>query len=362
MAMRYVGMALLCMIMSLSVNAQRWSYVYVQGDKKIPFYVKLEDEMLPRYSKNYCIIPQLSAGPVHLQILFQKNQYPPQNFTVLVPEDGFRGFILTFKDKSFALYDVHQHFFLLPGSAGVDRLPEGVPAAPPKEVADALNPPEGSEDLTTTEPQFMPGVTLDREATQEPETEVNNTAIATPSNPTVAGGRPRTMTPAVMPPTRTLPRATNVGNEPAVEERSNDASGSRNGASRSGWDELTTSLPDVADEAGKDLILDLGAEEGRQNNIACPNAMSEREFDELYNSTIGKKGDDKRILFLMKNIEKRCYSTRQAAILASRLQAESMRFNLLKKIYPRISDPQYFPRLEQLFKTLEWKAYFKLIP
>jgi len=37
------------------VIAQQWSYVYIQGDKHTPFYVKMDDEMLPRYSKHFYI-------------------------------------------------------------------------------------------------------------------------------------------------------------------------------------------------------------------------------------------------------------------------------------------------------------------
>ena len=66
------------LLVSLHASANRFSYVYIQGDKQIPFYVKLEDDMLPRYSKNYTIIPQLAAGAINIQILFQQNEYPVQ--------------------------------------------------------------------------------------------------------------------------------------------------------------------------------------------------------------------------------------------------------------------------------------------
>src|SRR5687768_3543627 len=109
----------LCMFVSFSaISGERFSYVYIQGDKQIPFYVKLEDDMLPRFSKNYSIIPQLAPGPIKLQILFQQNQYPPQTFNIQVPEDGYRGFLLTRKDNGFALFDLQQRFFLLPGEDG----------------------------------------------------------------------------------------------------------------------------------------------------------------------------------------------------------------------------------------------------
>ncbi|MEO6834125.1 MAG: hypothetical protein ABI169_18090, partial [Chitinophagaceae bacterium] len=75
--------------------ASAFSYLYIQGDKQTPIYVKLEDGMQPRFGKNYCIIPQMAPGPAHIEILFQQNAFPPQKFTILMPQSGSRGFLLT---------------------------------------------------------------------------------------------------------------------------------------------------------------------------------------------------------------------------------------------------------------------------
>src|SRR5690606_6184815 len=105
-------------------SAGGFSYIYIQGDKQAPFYIKFEDQMLPRFGKNYSIIPQLAPGPVNIQVLFQQNMYPAQRFTIMVPEDGFRGFLLLQKNGTFALYDMHQQFYLYPGNkAEDDRVP-----------------------------------------------------------------------------------------------------------------------------------------------------------------------------------------------------------------------------------------------
>jgi hypothetical protein len=92
--------------------AQPFSYLYIQGDKETPFYVKMEGKMLPRYGKNYCIISELNPGPVHLEILFQQHAFAPQKFTVQVPEHGYRGFLLNKQEHGFALYDLQQKKYL----------------------------------------------------------------------------------------------------------------------------------------------------------------------------------------------------------------------------------------------------------
>ena len=69
--------------------------------------------MMQRYGKNYNIISELNPGPVHLEILFQQRMFPPQKFTIQVPENGFRGFLLSKQgNDSFALYDLQRKQYL----------------------------------------------------------------------------------------------------------------------------------------------------------------------------------------------------------------------------------------------------------
>ncbi|MCB0699806.1 MAG: hypothetical protein H6551_03725 [Chitinophagales bacterium] len=122
---------LLFVLLSFSVEsvayAQGFSYVYIQGDKQTPFYVKLDDMMLPRYGKNYYIIPQLAPGTLNIEILFQQNKYPSHKFTIKIPENGFRGFLLMNKAGTFTLYDIHQKFYLQRGNKAED---DNVPSGP----------------------------------------------------------------------------------------------------------------------------------------------------------------------------------------------------------------------------------------
>src|ERR1044071_6263025 len=111
---------IVCSLCFTLVNAQRFSYVYIQGDKETPFYVKYEDEMLPRFGKNYYIISELAPGPINIQVLFQQNVYAAQKFTINVPENGFRGFLLTKKAGEFSLYDIHRQFYIPEGNKAAD--------------------------------------------------------------------------------------------------------------------------------------------------------------------------------------------------------------------------------------------------
>ncbi len=94
---------------------QPYSYIYIQGDKTAPFYVKMEGKMQPRYGKNYCIISELTPGTVNIEILFQQNVYPAEKFTIVVPENGARGFLLDKHKDGYALYDLQKKDYIMPG-------------------------------------------------------------------------------------------------------------------------------------------------------------------------------------------------------------------------------------------------------
>lgn len=93
-------------IASATNAAAQDAYLYIQGDKSIPFYVKIDSVMQPRYGKNHCIVPRRPAGKVNVQILFQQNAYPAKFFTIDMPAKGHRGFLLNRQDEAFTLYDL----------------------------------------------------------------------------------------------------------------------------------------------------------------------------------------------------------------------------------------------------------------
>lgn len=68
--------------------------------------------MMPRYGKNYCILSELSAGTARIEILFEQNKFPAQKFTINVPENSGRGFILHKDNNAFTLYDLQQKKYL----------------------------------------------------------------------------------------------------------------------------------------------------------------------------------------------------------------------------------------------------------
>jgi len=94
--------------------AQGHSFIYIQGDKQTPFYVKLDGVMMPRYGKNYSIVSELSPGRKHLSVLFEQNKFPAQELWIDVPADGFRALLLDRRQDKYAFYDLEQKKYLPP--------------------------------------------------------------------------------------------------------------------------------------------------------------------------------------------------------------------------------------------------------
>lgn len=308
------------MVAPAAIWANGFSYIYIQGDKATPFYVKFEDQMLPRYGKNYSVIPQLVPGPVNIQILFQQNTYPAQRFTVVVPENGFRGFLLLQKNGVFSLYDIQQQFYLYPGNkaeddrvspfSGADAyVNTNIQPSQPEKLIEPI-PSNSTNTVNTvkkpksTAPKFLPNVELSNEHT------------------------PQYYTP---------PPAATIAEEPAVEE--------------------TYIAPT------QDVAIDKKGNVVTRNpiivNSDCPNAISEKEFEDLYNK-VHDKIEKVRLKFLLTKVTG-CYNTQQSRLLAETLNNDPERYTFLKKVYPRVTDQHNFAALENLLSTQEWKSYFKLI-
>jgi hypothetical protein len=334
---KYVLLVCISLISTMSF-AERFSYIYIQGDKETPFYVKLDDEMLTRYGKNYCIVSELSPGPAKIQILFQQNEFAPQNFVIQVPENGFRGFLLTHKNGQFSLYDIHQQFYLPAGNkADEDRLPSMTSRI--KEVS-APAPPPVSKPATQT---VTPKKTVAEKPVKTPPV-VLKKEKPVPTPPPAEVSTPAVPRPASTP--RTAAKSTPTPDVPATakkEPKFIDDIKLQNGRTQSPDNTITKN------EAAKPRAHII--------NSDCPRPMTAMDFSSIYNNAMERAGADrlKYMLIVMDN----CYSTNQAREFAGLLDSDAEKYTLLRRMYARISDQENFPDLEKLFTDAEWKNYFK---
>jgi len=339
-------------LVSYPARAQQFSYVYIQGDKQTPFYVKLEGQMQPRYGKNYSIISQLAPGTINIEILFQQNIYPPQHFAIKVPENGSRAFLLNKKGNSFSLYDLQQQFYISAGNnADDDHIPTYNPgdnyvATNSQPVANAQpvtsnnysntynnntnynqpttnnqpaddhygDPPVQHSQPQANEPQFIDNVELnnDRTVQNNSHTEMTDNSVAQNN-------------------TDNYPNNNSVNSNNAYTEPNREPEPRRNSPGRGSY---TT-------------------------NSECPQSMPDNSFQDLYGRMNGKS-EGARLKFLLGRLDN-CYTTSQIRMLTKGLSNDPERYAFLKQAYPRVTDQGNFASLENLLTTREWKDYFRLI-
>lgn len=111
-----------CLLVSSGLAAQDASsyFVYIQHEKQLPFYVKLEGKMLSSSVKGYVILPKLPQGKVPVTIGFPKSEAPEQSYTLRLTGQRDYGFLLkNTGDNDYALYDLQTFATLKSGGAAL---------------------------------------------------------------------------------------------------------------------------------------------------------------------------------------------------------------------------------------------------
>lgn len=299
-----IGVVLISLLSVPSFGQHGYAYFYFEGDQQTPFYVKVEGQMQPRYGQNHFIIPDLGEGYTHFEILFQQNEYPPQEFLLDVPDGGFRGFALRkVNDQQFALYDLQQKKYILAGNKKED------------DVAPKF------DEIPVAQPSLAPKRKKNRIGTREVLPLLNgDTTIVLPEN------NAKDTTPLDTEATFMKGVVLNGGKTSPESDIKRDAG----------------SLPLVA-------------------NTDCPNAMSNEDFENFALKLLNKEEDESRLKFLKKETDNYCFSTEQVRIIAKNLKGQSARYEAVKMLYSHTSDQKNYGKLESLFNTPFLKEKFAQI-
>ncbi len=335
--------------------ANNYSYIYIEGDKQTPFYVKMEGQMMPRLGKNYCIVPNLAAGVTNIEILFQQNAYPVQKFAINIPEAGSRGFVLQkVNDRQFALYDIQQGFYIVSGNKPEE---DKMPSVHQQSGIAADNTPaavsSGNEDI----PAFQP----EKKQQKVKSTEEAGAATGGEDGRFISGIELNTNgaeQAAVKPAEEALPDF-NAANTSAKKKKK---------AKKNKNADTLTNLAAISDEGETEVkIAEPATEEeavnerGNVPNTDCKAAMSSEEFESFALKILDKADDDARLKVLTKSKGKHCFTTEQVRIIANNLDTQSGRYEVVKMLYAQTSDQGNYPRLESLFKTNYLREKFKEI-
>lgn len=355
--MKYIATLLASMFLLVQLSfAKSYAYVYIEGDKQTPFYVKLEGQMLPRLGKNYCIIPNLDAGITNIEILFQQNKYPPQKFVIKVPAEGSRGFVLhKVNDRQFALHDMQQGIYLVSGNTAEDdqiSTTSQVVETPVNNTPVAQNTTvDQSEDLPafSTEKKSKKTKPIKSAQGEVSKKEVKeNDRFISDIELNADGNRNAGVDPKAEP----IPEF--GGEKPATTKKKSNKK-----AKKENTEEV--SLAAINDEIMKSTSEAAKTTDPGLPNTDCKSPMSSEDFENFALKILDKTDDDARLKALNKNKGRLCFTTEQVRIIANNLDTQSGRYEVARILYPQTSDQDNYPRLESLFKTNYLKSKFREI-
>ena len=84
---KILSLLILSLALPLTFYAQSKNFIYIQSERKQPFYVILNNKTNSSTPEGYLILPQIPQGKHLLTIGFPKNMFPEQQFLLEIKED-----------------------------------------------------------------------------------------------------------------------------------------------------------------------------------------------------------------------------------------------------------------------------------
>ena len=110
---RIIVLLIISLAFPLTNYAQGKNFIYIQSDRKQPFYVILNNKTNSSTPEGYIILPQILQGKHLITIGFPKNAFPEQNFLLEINEDKGYSFKRTPKNV-WQLFDLNNFVTINP--------------------------------------------------------------------------------------------------------------------------------------------------------------------------------------------------------------------------------------------------------
>lgn len=282
-------------------------YLYIQGDKQTPIYVKVNGRMMPRYGQNYSIVPKLQGETVNIEVLFQTNKYPIQKFKVRVPQDGGRGLLLVKQtDQQFSLYDLQTNGYIPNGNLEDEAFV----------VLDRKADPIYRE-TNTSRPKDIPAfIPEKKQKDSDPNIVIESTKSSSPFLENIDLSKPK--------------KTKRQEREEARQLRERD-----NGIVKT-----------------DDLAPSVAIQEVTIPNSDCKEPLPTADFEDLAAKVLDMNDDSDRLKYIGKVAGRRaCFSTEQVRILGKLFKSQSGRLLLFKELYPKVTDQSNYKDLATMLST-----------
>ncbi|HRP90026.1 MAG TPA: DUF4476 domain-containing protein [Edaphocola sp.] len=318
--------------------------VYIQGNKEVPIYVKMEGQMMPRYGKDYTLLYNLASGPLHLEIQFQQNQYPSQKFVLNIQPSSQRSLVLTkVAENKFALYDLNYEFYLpadnkleddiqAQNTVAVDNKAIEPLTKKSKETEIVANKKEKKEKIKGKKeddlPPFLANAGIEKGKADKKENKLKTKKAKEQKKAEE----------------ETVAKNTEKVSKPKKEE----------GAKKEIKESSKTDNRFLDFEMNKDS----GSNVEKESKEKCKEAASNEQFNSFAQLISSAKDEEERLLYLKKYSGMYCFSTDQVRVVAMNFDSQSSRYEVVKVLKKKTIDVENYKDLEVLFNTNYLKKKF----
>lgn len=344
--MKKIALAVLGLVFCFNVLAQdrNDAVVYIQSDKETPIYVKMEGQMMERFSKNYVIMNGLASGPLHLEVLFQQSQYPAQKFILNVAPSAQRSLILQkVSDKKFALYDLNYGIYLQEGNKVEDDIDlSNIPAVAANNNSTIS---QSTKEQENTIPTFK----------AEEKKEADRLAKETAKRNAKEEKKKKEAE-------ETIPSFETTKNETNEEPKLSRAERKRiEAAEKEKQAEQERFLNFEIDKKEQEIKTEnrRKANTASAHSASCTEPASESEFNSFASVVNASDDEELKLSAVKKNGSKYCFSTDQVRLIAMGFESQSSRYEVARSLKSYVVDKDKYGNLSVLFNTNYLKDRFK---
>ncbi|HTO17451.1 MAG TPA: DUF4476 domain-containing protein [Edaphocola sp.] len=284
--------------------------VYIQSDKETPIYVKMEGQMMPRYSKNYSILHNLAAGPLNIEVQFQQNKYPSQKFILNIQPSAQRSFVLNrVSETKFSLYDLNYEFYLQSGN----KLEDDIQTE--NQIASA------SKDFVhqNRSAKEQKSLVVSKQSNKDNQIKEKNDVDKLPPFLANAGiGKDK----------NNKKDKEKINKEKEVKENTETENRFLN------------------------FEINNSSESSEGNDkVKCEEAANNEQFNSFAHLIKSGKDEEEQLKFLKKYSTKYCFSTDQVRVIAMNFDSQSSRYEVVKILKKKTVDVENYEQLSVIFQT-----------
>ncbi len=356
-----------------SARAQAISYIYIEGIQGIPFKISLNQAEKNVVGKNYVLIPTSQAGENKIEIRFNGDVYPAQEFVIDVRENSSYGYKLAKAgDQRFYLMDLINNGKIIETNSnvniGLTTELNHININHTDKFAEAKSKKEKKQRVKP-EPEVIQ-TTLPEEKNKSQEESISKKEKRRQERLAEAQAA------QIEEDKLALEKAAKqVEKEKLQAEKASNPELSNKEKKRKQKEEAlaAANLAKQKEEESKEeklgVIEVIKSQETKEvevtkekiNQVAskashCPTNASDNEVNYFLDKLNQKSDDEAKMIMIKKKIFTGCLTAAQLNVLAESLDTQYGRFTLVKFLKSEISNPEDLIILEPLFKYESYRA------